>query len=178
MRITCLLICCLAFAGCRGKPAVGVPVTRDLFNARFEHGVTSWKFAGDQFHGKVQPQRGVNGSACAVLSVAPRHQSDCFSQAVIPLKASEVEMSAYVRASGRIKARLRLECIDPDQFDSVKNYGQLAEASSQACPTNGEWNLLTTKIQIPEGTKHIRAFGCVNGTDGVARFDDFSIVRR
>ncbi len=178
MRITCLLISSLAFVGCRDHPAADVPVRRDLINERFETGAASWKFVLEEAAGKVQPGEGINGSACAVLTIASDHQIDCFSQALDPLDASQLEISAYVRASGDVEAQLRLECIDPSQFDNARNYGQLAEANSQVCATDGQWHLLTTKIEIPARAKYVQIFGCASGTNGVAYFDDFSVVRQ
>ena len=178
MRIVAFLICLLVVAGCRGEPVLDVPVTQDLVNARFENGAIGWKFAADQSNGKIKPQEGILGSYCAALTLGPHQQYDCFSQAVRPMHASTLDASVYVRASGQAKAWLRLECIDPDQYDNLHNYGQLAEANSQPCPTDGQWHLLTAQIRIPKRTQHVRVFGYANGTNGIVYFDDFNIVRK
>ena len=178
MIITIMVMCILFIAGCRDNPVVDIPVTLDLVNARFENDADGWHFAFDDANGKIQPREGITGSKCVVITLGPNNQFDCFSQAVIPMKASSLEVSAYVRVSGLAKAYLSLECDDPAQFDNPENYGQLGDADSQPCPSDGKWHLLTTEVQIPKRTQNIRVWGCVRGSEGVAFFDDFNVVRR
>jgi hypothetical protein len=163
--------------GCREN---GVPSTRiDLVNGRFEDDTQNWKFYFDESHGKVIKDGGVFNSGRARLVVTPSQQLDGLSQSLSPLGATSVEVSAYVLAKGSdIKATVSIECRNPNLNSEENNYGQLAKSESDPCPLNGEWTLLRTSVTIPPDTTQIQVFGCVQGTDGEASFDDFVVERR
>jgi len=177
--ILATLVGVVLVSGCDRAPKHHVPVTRDLMNARFEEGSDHWLFAHDEHLGKAQKNGGINNSGCVVLTVASNQRFDCLLQAIMPLGASQCQASAYAKVIGTsIEAQIRLECIDPDQYDNEQSYGQLAAADSEVCPVNGEWVLLTATVAIPKKTKHIKVYAGVDGTDGVAHFDDFQVTRR
>jgi hypothetical protein len=163
--------------GCRANV---VPTTRiDLVNGRFEQDSIGWRFYFDESHGKVIKDGGLFNSGRARLVVTPSQRLDGFSQSLPPFGATSIEVSAYVLAKGRdIKATVRIECRNPNLNSEEDNYGQLAKSESDPCPLNSEWTMLKASVTIPQDTVEIRVFGCVQGTDGEASFDDFVVERR
>jgi hypothetical protein len=167
----------LSSAGCDATKQTTTQV--DLLNPRFEDGELGWRFYFQESAGKVALNAGILDSSGAHLTLSPSRQLDGFSQDVSPHGAAEIEASAYAKVTGSdIRCIVRIECLDPDMESETENYGQLAAIDSSPCPTNDQWNLLVARVSIPAQTKLIRVFACVEGTNGEASFDEFSVTRR
>ncbi|MCE1163874.1 MAG: hypothetical protein LWX07_00570 [Bacteroidetes bacterium] len=145
-----------------------------LINGNFELGMTSdsipvgWKWNKDYYRNSVCRIVDDGGNKILMLEniISPAEKCSMFSQKVDNVKSCEIELSARFKASVSDSVQFFIRCNDssnnPVAFGSKKYSG------------NGNWQVISSKIDVPSETKYILVMNLLLGK-GKAYFDDLSL---